>query len=38
VREAMDAGVSGLCVGRNIFQQENPAKALEEICTLVHES
>ena len=36
VREALDAGVAGVCIGRNIFQQENPAKALEEVCSLVH--
>ena len=36
VREALDSGVSGVCIGRNIFQQENPAKALEEVCALVH--
>lgn len=36
VREALDSGVSGVCIGRNIFQQENPAKALEEVCSLVH--
>lgn len=36
VQEALDAGVAGVCIGRNIFQQENPAKALEELCALVH--
>jgi class I fructose-bisphosphate aldolase len=36
VRETLDAGVAGMCIGRNVFQQENPAKALEEICNLVH--
>lgn len=36
VRETLDAGVAGMCIGRNIFQQENPAKALEEVCALVH--
>ncbi len=36
LKEVLDAGVSGLCIGRNVFQQENPAKTLEDICTLVH--
>lgn len=36
VRESLDAGVAGMCIGRNVFQQENPAKALEDICNLVH--
>lgn len=36
VREVLDAGAAGVCIGRNIFQQENPAKALEEVCALVH--
>lgn len=37
VREALDAGAAGVCIGRNIFQQDNPAKALEEVCALVHD-
>lgn len=36
VREVLEAGASGVCIGRNIFQQDNPAKALDEICLLVH--
>ena len=36
LREALDAGAAGVCVGRNVFQQENPAKAMQEICALVH--
>ncbi|NLW80150.1 MAG: fructose-bisphosphate aldolase [Desulfovibrionales bacterium] len=36
VREVLDAGAAGVCIGRNIFQQDNPAKALEEVCSLVH--
>lgn len=36
LREVLETGVSGLCIGRNIFQHDNPAKALEDICTLVH--
>ena len=36
VRESLDAGVVGVCIGCNIFQQENPAKAFDEVCTLVH--
>jgi class I fructose-bisphosphate aldolase len=36
VREVLDAGAAGVCIGRNIFQQDNPAKALEEVCNLVH--
>lgn len=36
VREVLDAGAAGVCVGRNAFQQDNPTKALDEICGLVH--
>ena len=36
VREVLDAGAAGMCIGRNVFQQDNPAKALDEICNLVH--
>lgn len=36
VQEALDAGAAGVCVGRNVFQQENPAKAMQELCALVH--
>lgn len=36
VREALDAGAAGVCIGRNVFQQENPAKSLDDLCNLVH--
>ncbi|GAB1410947.1 2-amino-3,7-dideoxy-D-threo-hept-6-ulosonate synthase [Desulfovibrionales bacterium] len=36
LREVLDAGAAGVCVGRNVFQQENPVKAMEDICKLVH--
>lgn len=36
IREVLDTGVAGLCIGRNIFQQDNPGKAMEEICTVLH--
>lgn len=36
LKEVLDAGVAGVCIGRNIFQQEIPAKAMEEVCKLVH--
>lgn len=36
VKEVLETGVAGLCIGRNVFQQGNPAKALNDICALVH--
>lgn len=36
LKEMLDTGVAGVCVGRNAFQQDSPAKAMAEICKLVH--
>lgn len=36
LKEVLETGVAGVCIGRNVFQQDNPARALAEICTLVH--
>ncbi len=36
IEEVMDAGASGVCVGRSVFQQKEPLKALAELCALVH--
>ncbi len=34
--EAMDCGASGVCIGRNIFQQDQPEAALDALLELVH--
>ncbi len=36
VRCAMDAGASGLSVGRNVFQHEHPEKMLKALSMIVH--
>lgn len=36
IQEALDAGVAGVCIGRNVFQSEDPVKTIGEICALVH--
>ncbi len=36
MQKGLNAGASGVSLGRNIFQHENPAKALKEIVNLVH--
>ncbi|MGM0590254.1 MAG: class I fructose-bisphosphate aldolase [Halobacteriota archaeon] len=37
VEEAMDAGASGLAVGRNIFQRENPTAMLDALEAVIFE-
>jgi len=34
---AIAAGASGVCVGRNAFQNEQPSKFISAICSVVHE-
>lgn len=34
--EALKCGAAGLCVGRNIFQHQDPGEALDQIIGLVH--
>jgi len=36
MRQALEAGASGVCIGRNITQSPRPAKALTELLALVH--
>ncbi|BBD09460.1 class I fructose-bisphosphate aldolase [Desulfovibrio ferrophilus] len=38
IAEAMEAGASGVTMGRPIFQHKDPLKALAEVCQLVHGS
>lgn len=38
VRMAMDAGSSGVAIGRNVFQAENPTKMTKAIAMIVHEN
>ncbi|MFH1077449.1 MAG: 2-amino-3,7-dideoxy-D-threo-hept-6-ulosonate synthase [Pseudomonadota bacterium] len=37
VKESLDAGGSGLSIGRNVFQHENPAKMVKAFTMIVHE-
>lgn len=34
--EALECGAAGVCMGRNIFQQEQPIEALDKLIELVH--
>jgi DhnA family fructose-bisphosphate aldolase class Ia len=36
VRDAMTAGARGVCIGRNVFQREDPAVALAELRAAIH--
>ncbi|MFD7068326.1 class I fructose-bisphosphate aldolase [Streptomyces sp. NPDC059913] len=36
VRGALEAGAAGVCVGRNVFQHEDPQRALAELRATVH--
>lgn len=36
VRDAITAGARGVCIGRNVFQREDPAAALAELRNVVH--
>lgn len=38
MKEALRCGAAGLCVGRYIFQNPDPGKALDQIITLVHDT
>ncbi len=37
VKGAMDAGASGISIGRNVFQHEDPTKMVKALSLLVHE-
>ncbi|OPX78582.1 MAG: 2-amino-3,7-dideoxy-D-threo-hept-6-ulosonate synthase [Methanosaeta sp. PtaB.Bin039] len=37
VRDAVDAGGSGVAIGRNIFQHEDPGLMTRRICAVVHQ-
>jgi class I fructose-bisphosphate aldolase len=36
IQEALEAGASGVAIGRNIFQHGEPMKALAAVCEAVH--
>ncbi|WP_054741299.1 2-amino-3,7-dideoxy-D-threo-hept-6-ulosonate synthase [Cellulosilyticum ruminicola] len=38
VNQVMDAGASGVMIGRNVFQSENPKELINEICSIVHKN
>jgi fructose-bisphosphate aldolase / 2-amino-3,7-dideoxy-D-threo-hept-6-ulosonate synthase len=37
LRDALNAGASGVCMGRNAFQREDPRHFIKSICRVVHE-
>jgi len=37
IKECLEAGCKGVAVGRNVFQNENPAKAAKAILRVVHD-
>ena len=37
VKGSIDAGGSGVSIGRNVFQHANPQKMVEAICCIVHD-
>ena len=37
VRAALDAGGSGVCIGRNAFQHDDPVRFVKAVCAMVHE-
>ncbi|MDH7593313.1 MAG: 2-amino-3,7-dideoxy-D-threo-hept-6-ulosonate synthase [Methanomicrobiales archaeon] len=36
IRDAIDAGAAGVCMGRNAFQRDNPRQFVRSICHVVH--
>ena len=37
IRDAVSAGASGVCIGRNAFQRDEPASFVRALCRVVHE-
>jgi len=37
VKNAMDAGASGIAIGRNVWQHDRPAAVARSLSTIVHE-
>jgi len=38
IRGALEAGASGVCIGRNVFQHDNPLAMMRTICAMVREN
>jgi len=38
IKECVDAGAMGVCMGRNVWQRENVSGMLAAICAIVHDS
>jgi len=38
VRGALEAGGAGVCIGRNVFQHDNPLAMMRAICAMVHQN
>ncbi len=37
VRDCMDAGATGICIGRNVWQRERPQGMIAALCAIVHD-
>ena len=37
IRDAVDAGAAGVCMGRNAFQRDDTARFVAAVCRVVHE-
>jgi fructose-bisphosphate aldolase/2-amino-3,7-dideoxy-D-threo-hept-6-ulosonate synthase len=37
IRDAVDAGAAGVCLGRNAFQRDNPTEFVRAVCRVVHD-
>jgi predicted phospho-2-dehydro-3-deoxyheptonate aldolase len=38
VRDSVDAGGAGVCIGRNAWQHKRPARMVAAVCALVHDN
>lgn len=38
VRESLDAGGAGVCLGRNSFQRDDPRGFIQALCSVIHEN
>ena len=38
IKDSMDAGGKGVCMGRNVWQRDNISGMLAAICAIVHDS
>jgi fructose-bisphosphate aldolase/2-amino-3,7-dideoxy-D-threo-hept-6-ulosonate synthase len=36
VKDAISVGGGGVCIGRNVFERENPSEFVSYLCTIIH--